>query len=209
MELDKKAQIMLSHYKSILEQRLFDEYDILGFLIFIRTYITREQYPYLHDFGDLIAHRNRDKGVAMEAITSAIQNAYATIPDQKAVQDYHGIDSKKLKKEWATFGKDFGIVIDDTIIKEATICLLSLMQFTEYDDGKYKGKMELFQSNDNHLTVITTEERSDSPKVCFAKCGPIQFVKEYTAGHITSAVETVRINGTLRLKDKGDGSYII
>ncbi len=33
-----KEQIILNHYKTIIEKRAFDEYDILGFLIFIRAY---------------------------------------------------------------------------------------------------------------------------------------------------------------------------
>ena len=65
MRFDKKERFMFEHYKKILEERLFDEYDILGFLIFIRRHISDSEYPYIRDFADLIAHRNRKRGKVM------------------------------------------------------------------------------------------------------------------------------------------------
>jgi len=48
MDFDKKANIMLEHYKHIIKERTFDEYGILGFLIFIRDYIKNYSYPYTY-----------------------------------------------------------------------------------------------------------------------------------------------------------------
>lgn len=42
--MDNKAVMMLAYYKKILEEKTFDEYDILGFLIFIRSQGNKGQH---------------------------------------------------------------------------------------------------------------------------------------------------------------------
>ena len=46
--MDIKEKKMLQHYKNIIENRCFDEYDILGFLIFIRWHLGNNQ-KYIRD----------------------------------------------------------------------------------------------------------------------------------------------------------------
>lgn len=69
-----KEQIILNHYKTIIEKRAFDEYDILGFLIFIRAWVTNDGV--IREFCDLIAHRERNQGRVMRCIEGAIKNDY-------------------------------------------------------------------------------------------------------------------------------------
>ena len=209
MLLDKKAVAMLSHYRDILERQLFDEYDVLGFLIFIRSYISCADYPDLYDFCDLIAHRNRNRGNAMSAISGAIENDYTIIPEGKSVKGYNGIDTIELKDEVKKLGSEFGIAMNDCIIDEMMICLFSLIQFTTHKNKKYEGRAELCQMNDGCLAVLTTEGKPHSLYICFAKIGPFQFLKTYPAGHISSAIEAVRIDGELRLRDVDDENLII
>ena len=202
MRFDKIEQKILEHYKTLLENSLFDEYDILAFLIFLRRHLDKNRYPYLHDFADLIAHRGRDRGIAMDAIRGAIQNGYTLVQGQKKIEGYHGIDQKKWKQEWIGLASKFGFTINEKIIAEATMCIFSLAQFTTYSDGQYQANMELFQSNDHCLLLTTTEGNLSSVYVCFAKYGPFQFTKEYPGRHITDPVEAVREGSVLRLKDK-------
>ena len=44
MAFDKKEQKILEHYKMLLENSLFDEYDILAFLIFLRRHLDKNRY---------------------------------------------------------------------------------------------------------------------------------------------------------------------
>ena len=55
--MDKKANDIFKHYKYVIENRKFDEYDILGFLIFVRNFISKDKYKYIYEFTDLVAHR--------------------------------------------------------------------------------------------------------------------------------------------------------
>lgn len=46
MQLNQKESLMLRHYSKLLDEFLFDEYDILGFLMLIRERIRKEKtYP--------------------------------------------------------------------------------------------------------------------------------------------------------------------
>ena len=38
LDMDNKEQQIMKHYKMLIESNMFDEYDILGFLIFITTF---------------------------------------------------------------------------------------------------------------------------------------------------------------------------
>ena len=49
--MDLKANFIREHYKKLIENREFDEFDILGFLIFIRSFIKpNKQYPLIEEF---------------------------------------------------------------------------------------------------------------------------------------------------------------
>lgn len=205
--MDIKEQKMLWHYKNIIEDRTFDEYDILGFLVFIRWHLGDNQ-KYIRDFADLMAHREREWGLAVRCIKSAIENQYQTESGGKKVKGYHGIDYRIWSNEWKELGLEQNIVMNDEIIQEITLCVFSLAQHTEYNDQRnHVGKMDLFQCKDNSLALTTSENKSDSLFVCFAKSPAFNFVRELSAGYLRKPVETVRENGKLRLRDE-DG-YII
>ena len=205
--MDIKEQKMLQHYKNIIENRTFDEYDILGFLIFIRRHLENGQ-KYIRDFADLIAHRERKWGLAVNCIKVAIDNQYQTEDDGKKVKDYHGMDYSIWSHEWKELGLKQNIVINDELIQEITLCIFSLAQHTKYDDkSNHAGKMDLFQGQDNSLALTTSENKPGSLFVCFAKTPAFNFVRELSAGYLRKPVETVREKGELRLMDE-DG-YII
>ncbi len=207
--MDNKAKQIMKHYKMLFENRLFDEYDVLGFLIFIRSYICESKFPNIRDFSHLIAHRNRERGKVNDCIVSAIENGYQTEKDGKTVVGYNGINYADWINEWKNIGKEFEITFDDEIIKELSVCIFSLAQFTCYKDekGRGAGRLELFTGNDKSLALATTEGKKDSLYVCFFKVGCFEFAREVYAGHIVNPVEAVRVDGRLRLKDSE--GYII
>lgn len=66
--MTEKELLDLKHYKNLIENRKFDEYDISGFLVLIREHITSKEHPLFRDFADGIAHRKRDKGIIYDKI---------------------------------------------------------------------------------------------------------------------------------------------
>lgn len=207
MAMDIKEQKMLQHYKRIIENREFDEYDILGFLIFIRRHLHTES-NYIQEFADLVAHRERKRGIVVECITNAINSNYKTKGKSREVISYRGMKYETWVKQWKNLGIDLNINISKEIIKEITLCVFSLAQHTLYDDEKgHSGKMDLFQGKDKSIALTTLENNSHSLFVCFAKFGKFDFVRNLSAGYMRKPVETIRKDGRLRLLDE-DG-YII
>ena len=87
MNYDEKERLMITHYFGLLAENNFTEYDILGFLMVLRRELDKEKYKYIHDFSNLIAHRNRNKGVAMDAIKGAIDNNYEFIAGTRKIKN--------------------------------------------------------------------------------------------------------------------------
>ena len=76
--MDNKEQQIMKHYKMLIETNTFDEYDILGFLIFIRRHLSDDKHPNIKEFAHLIAHRERDRGKVNNCIVTAILPKYKT-----------------------------------------------------------------------------------------------------------------------------------
>jgi len=205
--MDKKEKVILEHYKKIIENRKFDEYDILGFLIFVRRHIESD-CNYIQEFADLIAHRERDRGIVTSCISAAIDNQYKTKSDGKQITGYNGIKIETWNKQWEKLGKKLNIDLDEKVIEEITLCIFSLAQFTQYDDKKgHSGKIDIFQNRSGAILLTTSENKSDSSYIGFAKIGHYVFERELSAGRLVKPVETIRDQGELRLRDE-DG-YII
>lgn len=198
--MDRKEIEILNYYRNIIERKEFDEYDILGFLIFIRRHIEKE-YTYIAEFANLIAHRERAKGIVMRCISSAIDNQYQTKKDGKTVIGYFGMRYETWVSEWKKFSNQYNFSLDKNIIKEMTICVFSLAQFTTYDDGDgHAGHIELFQGKDNSLGLITIGNDPGALYICFAKCDNFKFEKELSGGRFKEPIKTERVDGNLRIK---------
>ncbi len=199
---DVKEEKLLAHYKAVLNALSFDEYDVLGFLIIVRHRLLATQYPYIKDFAHLVAHRFRERGIIMDCISAAIDNQYATVPRGKAVVGYHGIDMQKWECEWENLCSELQITYSKQLLKEITLCVFSLSQFTEYNDGKnHAGKIMLLQGHPGSLAMCTTEGHPTSLYICFAIIDDINFCRTYAAGCLVDPVEAVRIDGVLRLQN--------
>lgn len=198
--MDDKAKKILEHYREIIENEEFDEYDILGFLIFIRSYLGKTM-NIIEEFSNLVAHRERNKGIVMTNIRNAIESGYAYNEKQNKVVGYKGISQRDWKKEWYKIGEIFDIVMNEKIIKEITLCIYSLTQKTEYDDKNgNKGHIEFCaQSRFNNIALATTEGKKDSLYICFTKYKGFNINEKYDGIPIKNIIYTKRENGKLQL----------
>lgn len=201
-----KEQIMLNHYRKVIEERKFDEYDILGFLIFVRNRCNN--YDVIKEFCDLVAHRERDRGRIMDCIAAAVKNNYKNADDSKAVQGYNGIKWCEWRKSWDMLGNDLSITFSDAILQEITLCIFSLSQDTTYHNNSYSGTVRLLQSSSGQISILTTEGLPHSLLVCFMILEGIMGHNQQFAGLISEPVETCRIDGVLRLRTS-TGVFII
>lgn len=201
-----KEQVILNHYKKVIEERQFDEYDILGFLIFVRP--KCDNYSIIQEFCHLVAHRKRDRGKIMDSITAAIKNNYNTKDNSAKVKGYHGIKWCEWRKTWDMFGNDLAITFSDVVLQEITLCIFSLLQDTHYRSEAYSGTIKLFQSSNGQISICTTEGLPHSLFVCFMTLEGITGHDQQFVGVISEPVETCRIDGALRLRTS-TGIFVI
>ena len=204
MNYDEKERLMISHYFDLLIRNDFTEYDLLGFLIVLRRGLNKKKYGCIFDFSNLIAHRNRDRGIAVNAIKGAIQNEYQFVDGTKKIQGYHGIHYDKWVSEWKSLAEYFSFDISDETIHDITICVFSLAQNTIYDCGKkkngkdhYHGEIELFAAKNREVMLSIHELNEENTYIWFASTSnkPIKDLLP-----INATVETFRENGILHLR---------
>lgn len=196
--MDQKEQKMIGHYKILIEENNFDEYDILAFLILIRRHLNDTEYPYIKEFSHLVAHRKRDRGSVNACIAIAKANGYQTEENGKTIRGYHGMQYNEWKKEWKKFGEAFGIIFTDRVIDDLTLCVFSLAQYSQYES---QGRLELMLDPSEKLSLVTKDSNPESPYIIYSMFGKFQLCREIMAGHFINAVEAVRSNGELCLRD--------
>ena len=193
---------MLQHYNKLFESFIFDEYDVLGFLMLIREHIRKDNpYPCILEFADLIAHRERTRGQVLGAIKAAIDNNYETY-DGKRVKGYNGIDEARWKSEWNRLLTELNISVNKRILDEMTICICSLANGSKYNDGIGHTGILYLGFSKNKIALITTEGESDSLHISFFVYSGLEFSvdRKYSFGRWIT--ETVRENGILKMKDE-------
>jgi len=211
--MDLKERYLLNCYKKLIENNNFTEIDIYGFLILMRNYIYEADLPYIKEFADLIAHRQRTKGIIKKDIKNAIDTKYKiTVSNGKnTVIGYNGIINTKWDNEWKKLGKDNNIKISNRTLREITLCIYSLAQKTKYYEedskkksklGKQIGKLKFFADKEsNAIALITTENNRHSFHICFAKYEGYKINESYELEDFVSKCVsyTVRKNGILKL----------
>ena len=194
----KKEMLILNHYKQILEGQSFDEFDLIGFFIFIRSFIDKGSYPNIYEICDTVAHRARNQGKANTGIKNIIQNQYRTKNGSKELQGANGISEQAWKDEWIQFGNANSIRITDSIVRDISLCVLSLLQNVQMQDNQSNviAVLKIVKSQDA-LSVAVTEGHDGSLFVVFFI---VRVLTEPIPDQIIDdAVYTVRTNGKLRL----------
>lgn len=205
--MNEKELNNLGHYKCLIENRKFDEYDIMGFLVLIREHINQKKNPMIYDIANGTAHRKRNKGKIYNSIYYAVLNNYSTNEDGK-VDGYHGILNNAWKTECLNLSQQFHIKITPIISIELAICMFSIIHRSEYEtDTKsinkeisIKGSIEMLTNKDN-LSILTSDD-INKITVCFMKIDNVEVFKKDS--FIMSVVETYRKNGFLYLKSDNE-----
>lgn len=72
--MDEKAQQIFERLCNKVVNGEFDEDDIYEFYIFIRSYLKsfKGKYKWIREWGDLIAHRERNEGAVLRNMKNAI-----------------------------------------------------------------------------------------------------------------------------------------
>ena len=201
---DKKEENYISVYREKFEKRDFDEIDIGFFAIFIRSHIEpceKGQYSYIWDLCNFIAHRSREKGDTFDSISNARKNYYATKKGSKEIQGYNGAKPEKWEAQWRKLGAELDINFSKEAIRDITICVMSLYQFSCYynSEDAFSATMELMQGA-NELSLCTVANEPHAPYVVYMKADDLTFEKTYSSLIIEDAVFAVRESGNIRLK---------
>lgn len=200
----------LNRFRQIIEKRKFDEYDIIVFLITIRAHLEKTRTPFIYDFADGIAHRDRDQGYAFNSIMNAEKSNYV-LNKFGRVRNYDGIVYEIWKNEWINISKLFNIKITPIIISEITLCIFSIFQFTKFKHNqkqiednhelqKFKGTFELLIDKNLNLNLSTIGKKA----VCYGRLSDIVVEDKHRNTFFFDPVETVRINKRLYLQCNGE-----
>lgn len=204
--MNEKELSNLEHYKWLIENRRFDEYDIMGFLVLIREYLDQKKNPIIFDIANGTAHRKRSKGKIYDSIYFAILNHYS-IDDDGHVEGYHGVLDSEWKLECFYLSKQFDIKITRIISLELAVCMFSIIHRSRYEtDNKsvnkeisIKGSIEMMTGN-NSLSILTSDD-INKITICFMKIKNIEIIKKDQ--FIMSTVETYRKSKFLYLRSGG------
>lgn len=203
-KMDLKEQKIFHHYKYLIEKRMFNEYDIYGFLILIRPYILKGDCPLFYEFTDMVAHRKKDQGIIYENIVNVINNKYEIVEENK-LKDYKGYPTEKWNSELKRLLDYFCIKYDKLIIKELTICIYSIFQEVIFVDKKSKekiGKLTLFFNTEHKMiTLCTKENKLYKFLACFTKLDNIIIEQSFGDMLDDHVIETYREKGILKVKN--------
>ena len=205
---------ILFHYKKIIEERTFNEYDVMGFLILIREYIpenklndTNKYYMSIKDFADGIAHRKRNKGKIFNSFKEAKDNDYCSYDNSPMIKGVNGFNYNYYLEAWRKIGQYFEINMSDKIIKDIMVCVCSLLQFTIYEtstenDCERFGRLCLLINNDQLDLCIIPHDKA-KPFICYLL---IENINDYLLDHeykwnqsVNAPFTTIRKNGQLKL----------
>lgn len=209
--MNDKELINLEHYRNLIENRKFDEYDIIGFLALIREYINNTDNPMFYDFANGIAHRKRNKGIIYDNIYFAVLNNYSKDSNGK-VDGYNGVLYDTWKDECKKISNKFNINLTPIIMQELLVCMFSIFHRSRFlTDSRsinktvhIDGSLEIIVDNNGSISLLTSDD-INKIMVCFIKIDNLLILDSFKDGFIFNPVETYRKNGFLYLKyDKGD-----
>ena len=202
--MDIKESNMLKHYKQLIENREFDEYDIYAFLILIRDHIPKGKLKIFRDFADAVAHREKNKGIMVDNIKNCIINNYQKSNGAK-VKDYTSFSIKSWNNQLKQLMNIFDIKTNKIIIKELTVCIFSIFQnliLKDKNDNILGEIVMLANHTCNEIYLCTSEIDNDFSKVCFIKQNNIIISQELLEIMKYSPAEAIREDRILKLKNR-------
>ena len=148
-KMDKKEQSIFDRLYEKLKKRDFDESDVYTLYILLREYAEKDRM--IREIGDLIAHRERDRGIVSDTFSEIYHNNTR----------YEGKELISLKKNRNLSTVEFRIEfnsllielnkqpLDETTLDEVQLFSLSLMQFSTYKFSTIEGKKDEKRTKNN------------------------------------------------------------
>lgn len=198
MNLNQKERYIVKLYKEKFENNTFDEFDVCFFVMFLRSHIDKNKFSYIFDWGDSIAHRERDKGKAYSSLKNVLENNYKTKHNSNKLRGYDGIEEKTWKKQWSELGKDFDINFSKKTIDELLLCYISSLQFSQL---KNLGEMKIVLTKKD-LGLATVSELKNGQYSFFAVLKNVKPKIEINPPVIINAVTAIRKDNELQLIDE-------
>lgn len=209
--MNNKELINLEHYRKLIENRKFDEYDIIGFLVLIREYINKTDNPIFYDFANGIAHRKRNQGIIYDSMYFAVLNNYSKDYNGKVI-GYHGVMYDIWEDECKKISQKFNIKLTPIIMQELLVCMFSIFHRSKFSTDSrstnkevyIEGSLEIIVNNNGSIALLTSDD-INKLMVCFIKIDDLLISDSFTGDFILNPVETYRKNGFLHLRDdRGD-----
>ncbi len=204
---DPKEEQLFLYYWNRIVGREFDEHDIYSLLILIRGLNPKGEIPlHIRDYGDLIAHRRRNRGAAIDAISGAKSNHYE-INSSNKVKGYKGASLEEWEKEWnelAILTKQSSL--PNETIREIVLCIMALSQFVQLNksEDEIDAEFTLHLGNHNKIALCTHEKGNNNVYATYTVLDKIEIIHPecYEDAHyqICDPVEAIRENGVLRLR---------
>lgn len=206
--MDEKAQQIFERLCNKVVNGEFDEDDIYEFYIFIRSYLKsfKGKYKWIREWGDLIAHRERNEGAVSRNMKNAISNGYAVIEGTNQIKGYHGMEEGELEKEFSDLFREAGYAVSVQALKEIKLCTFSIANFSRYkisDKPGRTGQVRLVQTQSGLALCSHAGERDDFYiGLSILKGNYID--KDFPCGFIDKPIEVRRKNKELVILYDGD-----
>ena len=206
--MDEKAQQIFERLCNKVVNGEFDEDDIYEFYIFIRSYLKsfKGKYKWIREWGDLIAHRERNEGADLRNMKNAISNGYAVIEGTNQIKGYHGMEEGELEKEFSDLFREAGYAVSVQALKEIKLCTFSIANFSRYkisDKPGRTGQVRLVQTQSGLALCSHAGERDDFYiGLSILKGNYID--KDFPCGFIDKPIEVRRKNKELVILYDGD-----
>lgn len=206
--MDEKAQQIFERLCNKVVNGEFDEDDIYEFYIFIRSYLKsfKGKYKWIREWGDLIAHRERNEGAVLRNMKNAISNGYAVIEGTNQIKGYHGMEEGELEKEFSDLFREAGYSVSVQALKEIKLCTFSIANFSRYkisDKPGRTGQVRLVQTQSGLALCSHAGERDDFYiGLSILKGNYID--KDFPCGFIDKPIEVRRKNKELVILYDGD-----
>lgn len=206
--MDEKAQQIFERLCNKVVNGEFDEDDIYEFYIFIRSYLKsfKGKYKWIREWGDLIAHRERNEGAVLRNMKNAISNGYAVIEGTNQIKGYHGMEEGELEKEFSDLFREAGYAVSVQALKEIKLCTFSIANFSRYkisDKPGRTGQVRLVQTQSGLVLCSHAGERDDFYiGLSILKGNYID--KDFPCGFIDKPIEVRRKNKELVILYDGD-----
>ena len=144
ISMDKKEKQLFENLYSKFENRTFGESDVYQLMIMLRDRV--QDNTLIKEIGDLVAHRQRDRGIMLETlreIENNTKNNYLAPLQKNAVFGFESF-KKELNSELASYNLN---KLSDEVINEVLLFIASLLQFSTY-------KLSSKSDNDNSEEIV-------------------------------------------------------